>query len=88
MVPATVRSILDTDLYKVGVVSFPCVHIDLTGVQLTMQQAVMYHFPEAQSMYRFTLRDGDVYFTRQFVDQFRAGIARLSFYRAWEFNHI
>jgi nicotinate phosphoribosyltransferase len=77
MIPATVRSILDTDLYKVGAVIYPCVHIDLTDVQLTMQQAVMNHFPEAQAIYRFTLRDGDVYFTRQFVDQFRAGIARL-----------
>ena len=41
-----------------------------------MQQAVLHHFPDAQSTYKFTHRDTDVYFTRQCYEQFVAAIPR------------
>ena len=39
-----------------------------------MQQAVLHHFPEAQTTYKFTHRDANVYFTRQSYEQFVATI--------------
>ena len=41
-----------------------------------MQQAVLRHFPDAQSTYKFTHRDADVYFTRQCYERFVAAIPR------------
>lgn len=56
-----VRSILDTDLYK-----------------LTMQQAVLAHFPEAQVHYRFTNRSKNMRFTQKSVEKIRNLIDKLS----------
>lgn len=56
-----VRSILDTDLYK-----------------LTMQQAVLAHFPDAQVCYRFTNRSSEMRFTEKSVDKIRILIENLS----------
>ncbi len=39
-----------------------------------MQQAVLRHFPGAQSTYKFTHRDANVYFTRQCYEKFIAAI--------------
>ncbi|KAI0270803.1 Quinolinate phosphoribosyl transferase [Russula aff. rugulosa BPL654] len=50
------RSLLDTDFYKARTSNTD---------NLTMQQAVLHHFPEAQTTYKFTHRDANVYFTRQ-----------------------
>jgi nicotinate phosphoribosyltransferase len=41
-----------------------------------MQQAVLRHFPDAQSTYKFTHRDAGVYFTRQCYEKFVAAIPR------------
>lgn len=46
-----IRSILDTDLYK-----------------LTMQQAVLRHYPDAKVAYKFTNRSAGMKFTRKAVD--------------------
>ncbi|KAI0259862.1 nicotinate phosphoribosyltransferase, partial [Gloeopeniophorella convolvens] len=46
--------------------------------QLTMQQAVLHHFPDAQCTYRFVHRDPDVYFTRACYEQFVASISQFS----------
>jgi nicotinate phosphoribosyltransferase len=43
-----------------------------------MQQAILYHFPDVQAMYRFTLRDKDVYFSRTCYDQFLQCLPRTS----------
>ncbi|KAH9995740.1 nicotinate phosphoribosyltransferase [Russula vinacea] len=43
-----------------------------------MQQAVLHHFPDAQSTYQFTHRDANIYFTRQCYEQFAATIPRFS----------
>jgi hypothetical protein len=39
-----------------------------------MQQAVLHHFPEAQTTYKFFHRDANIYFTRQCYEQFVATI--------------
>jgi hypothetical protein len=44
--------------------------------QLTMQQAVLHHFPDVQSTYKFTHRDANVYFTRECYERFAASIPR------------
>ena len=41
-----------------------------------MQQAVLHHFPDAQSTYQFTHRDANIYFTRQCYEQFATTIPR------------
>ncbi len=55
-------------------------HYDNTNyghhLQLTMQQAVLHHFPNVQSTYRFTHRDANVYFTRSCYEQFVVAISR------------
>ncbi|EPQ26703.1 uncharacterized protein PFL1_05682 [Pseudozyma flocculosa PF-1] len=56
-----VRSLLDTDLYK-----------------LTMQQAVLRHYPDSHVAYKFTNRSKDMRFTRQCVDRINVYIQALS----------
>ncbi|KAJ7284818.1 Quinolinate phosphoribosyl transferase [Mycena rebaudengoi] len=51
------RSLLDTDLYK-----------------LTMQQAVLHHFPTTHATYKFTLRDKSAQFTKEAFDQFQQAV--------------
>lgn len=41
-----------------------------------MQQAVLQHFPDIQSTYRFTNRSANVQFSRQCIESFRASVAR------------
>ena len=45
-------------------------------LQLTMQQAVLHHFPGVQATYRFTHRDANVYFTRSCYEKFLVTISR------------
>ncbi|KAK7051085.1 nicotinate phosphoribosyltransferase [Paramarasmius palmivorus] len=57
-------SILDTDLYKSIV------------LQLTMQQAVLHHFPSVQASYRFTNRDKPkVTFSRACYERLKAAVS-------------
>src|SRR5260370_7514907 len=39
-----------------------------------MQQAVLHHFPDAQTTYKFSNRNANLYFTRQCYEQFVATI--------------
>jgi len=39
-----------------------------------MQQAVLHHFPDAQTTYKFSHRDANIYFTRQCYEKFVAAI--------------
>ncbi|KAJ6607349.1 nicotinate phosphoribosyltransferase [Mycena sp. CBHHK59/15] len=57
------RSILDTDLYK---------HISVC--KLTMQQAVLHHFPSTRATYKFTLRDKNTHFTKDAFDKFQQAV--------------
>ncbi|KAH9999212.1 nicotinate phosphoribosyltransferase [Russula compacta] len=57
-----------------GVIILPRSLLDTDLYKLTMQQAVLHHFPDAQSTYRFTHRDASVYFSRQCYEQFAAAI--------------
>ena len=41
-----------------------------------MQQAVLHHFPDVQSTYKFTHRDANVYFTRECYERFAASVPR------------
>jgi len=70
------RSILDTDLYKVlSPSSLPVIEpAHLYFSKLTMQQAVLHHFPDVQATYRFTHRDKNIYFTRTCIEQFHAAV--------------
>ncbi|EJD02414.1 nicotinate phosphoribosyltransferase [Fomitiporia mediterranea MF3/22] len=44
--------------------------LDTDLYKLTMQQAVLRHFPDVQATYRFTHRDEDVYFTRECYERY------------------
>jgi nicotinate phosphoribosyltransferase len=50
-------------------------------LQLTMQQAVLHHFPTVQATYRFTHRDTNVYFTRSCYETFVVAISRAHTFR-------
>jgi len=52
--------------------------LDTDLYKFTMQQAVLYHFPDAQAIYRFTHRDKDVYFTRQSIEEFKMAVSQFS----------
>ncbi|KAI0293813.1 nicotinate phosphoribosyltransferase [Russula brevipes] len=52
--------------------------LDTDLYKLTMQQAVLHHFPDAQSTYKFIHRDAGVYFTRECYEQFLTAIPRFS----------
>jgi nicotinate phosphoribosyltransferase len=69
-------SILDTDLYKVkhrfSAKREPGSDVN---IQLTMQQAVLHHFPAAQATYRFTHRDKDRFFSFECFERFREAVA-------------
>ena len=45
-------------------------------IQLTMQQAVLHHFPTVETTYRFTHRDANVYFNRACYEMFVVAISR------------
>ncbi|KAH9057885.1 nicotinate phosphoribosyltransferase [Lactarius vividus] len=52
-----------------GVIILPRSILDTDLYKLTMQQAVLHHFPSVQATYRFTHRDANVYFTRPCYEQ-------------------
>ncbi|KAF7975743.1 hypothetical protein HWV62_8731 [Athelia sp. TMB] len=56
----------------------PASMLDTDLYKLTMQQAVLHHFPDVQATYKFTHRDKDVPFTRECIDTFRAAITEFS----------
>ncbi|KDQ64394.1 hypothetical protein JAAARDRAFT_28022 [Jaapia argillacea MUCL 33604] len=55
---------------------FPVSLLDTDLYKLTMQQAILHHFPNVQSTYRFTNRDQKKgrYFTRKCYDLFKASL--------------
>ncbi|WFD41017.1 nicotinate phosphoribosyltransferase [Malassezia japonica] len=59
-----------------GTVQLPSL-LDTDLYKLTMQQAVLQHFPDAQVTYRFTNRSKEMQFTAATVDAVRAGIEHL-----------
>jgi nicotinate phosphoribosyltransferase len=61
-----------------GVVVLPRSILDTDLYKLTMQQAVLHHFPGVQATYRFTHRDANVYFTRSCFKQFVEAISQFS----------
>jgi nicotinate phosphoribosyltransferase len=69
-------SLLDTDLYKVLVQSSdpPRRQTQSISEKLTMQQAVLHHFPAVQATYRFTNRDKDAIFTRNCAEEFQDAV--------------
>ncbi|KAJ7127184.1 nicotinate phosphoribosyltransferase [Mycena epipterygia] len=50
--------------------------LDTDLYKLTMQQAVLRHFPDTQASYKFTLRDKDIVFTKQAFDKFQETVDR------------
>lgn len=76
-------SILDTDLYKVrsgraylGSTQRSAL-IRMAHLQLTMQQAVLHHFPDVLATYRFTHRSKDVHFTKESIAEFQSAVSRV-----------
>jgi len=61
-----------------GVSILPRSLLDTDFYKLTMQHAVLHHFPEAQTTYKFSHRDANIYFTRQCYEQFVATIPSFS----------
>lgn len=49
---------------------------DTCFCQLTMQQAVLHHYPNLPATYRFTNRSSSTLFTRQCIERFRTAISR------------
>ncbi|KAI1797479.1 nicotinate phosphoribosyltransferase [Ganoderma leucocontextum] len=54
----------------------PLSFLDTDLYKFTMQQAVLQHFPGTQGTYSFTLRDKNVYFTRECFDRFTRSTAQ------------
>ncbi|KAG6810433.1 hypothetical protein H0H92_011875 [Tricholoma furcatifolium] len=52
--------------------------LDTDLYKLTMQQAVLHHFPNVQATYRFTNRDKTRLFSRQSVERFQTAVSRSS----------
>lgn len=46
-------------------------------LQLTMQQAILRHFPDTQATYAFTLRNKSAVFTEEAVNAFREAVNRM-----------
>ncbi|KAH9178346.1 nicotinate phosphoribosyltransferase [Lactarius sanguifluus] len=61
-----------------GVIILPRSILDTDLYKLTMQQAVLHHFPSVQATYRFTHRDANVYFTRPCYEQFVVAISQFT----------
>lgn len=75
-----------------GGIILPRSILDTDLYKLTMQQAVLHHFPTVQATYRFTHRDANVYFTRTCYEMFVVAISQFhilsltSDERAWLLN--
>ncbi|KAI0059188.1 nicotinate phosphoribosyltransferase [Artomyces pyxidatus] len=52
--------------------------LDTDLYKLTMQQAVLHHFPDTQATYRFTHRDKDVFFTRACFERLKTALPHFS----------
>jgi len=52
--------------------------LDTDLYKLTMQQAVLRHFPTTQATYRFTNRDKNTLFSRQCVERFRTAVSQFT----------
>ncbi|KAK2463479.1 hypothetical protein APHAL10511_004565 [Amanita phalloides] len=52
--------------------------LDTDLYKITMQQAVLHHFPEVKAKYRFTNRSPDTLFSLQCVERFRATVSQFS----------
>lgn len=52
--------------------------LDTDLYKLTMQQAVLQHFPTAQATYRFTNRDKNTLFSRQCIERFRTAVSQFT----------
>jgi len=61
-----------------GGVILPRSILDTDLYKLTMQQAVLHHFPSVQATYRFTHRDANVYFTRSCYERFVVAISQFT----------
>ncbi|GBE88430.1 nicotinate phosphoribosyltransferase [Sparassis latifolia] len=59
-----------------GQVVLPASILDTDLYKLTMQQAVLHHFPDVQATYHFTHRDKNVFFTRECIQQFQLSISK------------
>ncbi|KAF5359646.1 hypothetical protein D9756_003184 [Leucocoprinus leucothites] len=55
--------------------AFPRSILDTDLYKLTMQQAVLQHFPDVQATYRFTNRSKNTEFSRRCIETFRASVA-------------
>ncbi|KAF7327548.1 Nicotinate phosphoribosyltransferase [Mycena kentingensis (nom. inval.)] len=56
--------------------SLPCSLLDTDLYKLTMQQAVLHHFPNKQATYKFTLRDKSAVFTRSAFKTFQGIVGK------------
>ncbi|KAF5382124.1 hypothetical protein D9615_004196 [Tricholomella constricta] len=52
--------------------------LDTDLYKLTMQQAVLHHFPDVQATYRFTNRDKSRLFSRQCIERFRTAVSQFT----------
>ncbi|KAJ7726058.1 nicotinate phosphoribosyltransferase [Mycena maculata] len=61
--------------------------LDTDLYKLTMQQAVLRHFPATQASYKFTLRDKNVVFTKQAFDLFQETVDHFGDLKLTESEH-
>ncbi|KAJ6494623.1 nicotinate phosphoribosyltransferase [Mycena vitilis] len=59
-------------------IPFPRSILDTDLYKLTMQQAVLHHFPDTQASYKFTMRAKDVVFTKQAFNVFQQTLTRFA----------
>ncbi|KAH9481535.1 putative nicotinate phosphoribosyltransferase [Psilocybe cubensis] len=52
--------------------------LDTDLYKLTMQQAVLHHFPDTEGTYRFTNRNKGVLFSRQCIERFRTAVSHFT----------
>jgi len=61
--------------------------LDTDLYKLTMQQAVLIHFPDIPATYRFTHRNKNVFFTRQCIERFRTAVSHFADLSLTESEH-
>ncbi|PPQ73172.1 hypothetical protein CVT26_014771 [Gymnopilus dilepis] len=59
-------------------VAIPQSILDTDLYKLTMQQAVLHHFPDVLSTYHFTNRSSSVLFSRQSIERFRTAVSHFT----------